>query len=76
MKEGYISKAEVSKAIKETKIIKDEFCQCGCSKKSHMPHQLDKHGGRCLICVNCPIYTWKSFEFVDLEELIKRLKLK
>lgn len=69
----YIKRTEVGKVIDESKIIKDEICQCGCSKKAHMPHQLDKNGGRCGICVNCPIYTWKSFEFVDLKELKKEI---
>ncbi|HEA65051.1 MAG TPA: hypothetical protein ENI02_02795 [Candidatus Aminicenantes bacterium] len=57
------------KTLKDLKIIKDEICQCGCSKKAHMPHQLDKHGGKCMICIHCPIYTWKGFEFVDLEDV-------
>lgn len=65
---------DVLKKIDECKIIKDEFCQCGCSKKAHLPHQLDKNGGRCGICVHCDGYTWKGFEFVELETLKASLK--
>jgi len=65
---------KICEMIGKIKIIKDEICQCGCSKKAHMPHQLDKHGGKCMICVHCPIYTWKGFEFVDLKELLSKIK--
>jgi hypothetical protein len=64
---------DVLKLIDKLKIIKDEFCQCGCSKKAHLPHQLDKNGGRCGICVHCDGYTWKGFEFIDLSELKSEL---
>jgi hypothetical protein len=67
-------KAEIIEITKKAKIIKDEFCKCGCSKKVHQPHQLDKNGGRCNNCIHCPIYTWKSFEFVDLSGLIKQIE--
>lgn len=60
--------------LEETKRKKDELCQCKHSKTSHLPHQLDKHGGKCMICVHCPIYTWESFEFVDLQELKNKIK--
>ena len=60
---------KVIKIIDKTKIIKEEICQCGHPKTTHLPHILDKNGGRCMICVNCSIYTWKEFEFVNLEEL-------
>jgi ABC-type transport system involved in cytochrome bd biosynthesis fused ATPase/permease subunit len=39
-------KAEIIEITKKAKIIKDEFCKCGCSKKVHQPHQLDKNGGK------------------------------
>jgi len=65
---------EILEEIEKTKIIKDEFCICKHSKTSHLPTQLDKYGGRCMICVDCSIYTWKSFEFIDLKPLIAEIK--
>jgi len=57
--------------LKKLKIVKDEFCQCGHSKTAHLPHQLDKNGGRCGICFNCDCYTWDKFEFVDLNPILE-----
>ena len=63
----------VKRRLKGLKIIKDEICMCGHSKTSHLPHQLDKHGGKCMICVHCPIYTWKEFEFLNINEDIDKI---
>lgn len=73
--EGFLAGqlAERERCLK-MKIIKDEFCQCGHSKKAHLPHQLDKNGGRCAICFKCDCYTWKGFEFVSEEELTQKIK--
>jgi len=70
VKEEQTAKVEKLKGLK---IIKDEFCQCGCSKKAHLPHQLDKNGGRCGICFNCDGYTWKEFEFIDMNEIADKI---
>ncbi len=40
----------------------DEICGCGHSKGYHIPHNLDKHGGRCeKPQCTCILYTWKKF---------------
>jgi hypothetical protein len=54
----------------------DEFCQCGHSKKAHLPHSLDNNGGKCAICSICDCYTWKGFEFneTELENINSALK--
>ena len=49
------------------KIIVDELCQCGHSKKCHGMTNLDNHGGQCNQC-KCQLYTWKEFIFLKQEK--------
>ena len=46
------------------KIIADELCGCGHSKKCHGITNLDMHGGKCNQC-RCELYTWDKFIFVE-----------
>ena len=46
------------------KIILDELCICGHSKKSHGITNLDNHGGECNQC-RCQLYTWGKFVFYE-----------
>lgn len=63
------TKQKILDEIEKLHIIKDEFCLCGHSKKTHLPHSLDINGGKCTICSKCDYYTWNSFEFVDLDNI-------
>ena len=43
-----------------------DLCKCGDLKECHLPHELDKNGGKCSHC-DCKVFTWVGFLYTDKE---------